>query len=368
MTLDRVFGAFRADRNSLRRMIVLSLLLHLAVLILSSLLPTARPPKAALSPNYMVDLVSSLDTGMKGQQDSRFGGPAKEPVEMPTAAGKAAPGRLEAPLPKPVRSVKEAKRPDLSAARAAEKNPKRVEAASRIPPKPIRAEKVKAQGPAKGDAIEKILARADSTRKAAPVPRPEKAGGATQADAIGEILKGADSPRRSPLKTVPQGAAKGSEASSGSAIDAIRKRVEAAEQRERAVLASSGGARGAGMAAGSGVAGITAGGSPSGTGGNAAFNARMYAYYRLIWARIKKQWTISPGLLPRENIGAVIHVRVLRNGDVEEIRFEKRSGNRYFDESALRAVRKASPFPPLPEGTGEGEVEMGIRFHASELR
>ncbi len=362
MTLDRLFGAFLADRDSLPRMIVLSLLLHLAALILSSLLYTARPPKATLPPDYMVDLVSSLDADMKGQRESLSGGPAKEPVEMPTAAGKDAPGRMEAPLPKPMRRVEEAKRPDLSTAKVIEKNPKRVEAASPIPPKPIRTEKGKAPGPAKRDPIEKILARADSTRKAAPVPRK------TQSDAIGEILKGADSPRHSSPPPAHQGAAKGAEASSGNAIEAIRKRVEADEQRERAGLALSGGARGAGLAAGSGVTGITAGGSPSGAGGNAAFNARMYAYYRLIWARIKKQWTISPGLLPRENIGAVIHVRVLRNGDVEGISFEKRSGNRYFDESALRAVRKASPFPPLPEGTGDGEVEMGIRFHASELR
>jgi TonB family protein len=64
----------------------------------------------------------------------------------------------------------------------------------------------------------------------------------------------------------------------------------------------------------------------------------------------------------------VIDVTILRNGAVTEVNFEKRSGNRFFDESALKAIRKASPFPPLPAWVGEASLGVGIRFHSSELR
>ena len=91
--------------------------------------------------------------------------------------------------------------------------------------------------------------------------------------------------------------------------------------------------------------------------------ARRYAALvsQLVWS----QWAF-----PRDNLlpvgsEAVVHVTVLANGTVARMDFEKRSGNRYFDESALKAIRKASPFPALPAEIGGGRLEVGIRFHPS---
>lgn len=101
--------------------------------------------------------------------------------------------------------------------------------------------------------------------------------------------------------------------------------------------------------------------------GDGEINARMHSYYALIWSRIKGSWTfISPS--PGEVLEAVIDVTILRSGAVSEVNFEKRSGNRYFDESAMKAIRKASPFPPLPMGIGDTSIQVGIRFHSSELK
>jgi len=333
MTFDRAFGASRPDRDFLRRMIILSLLLHILALSLSSLIPKTSAPKATSLPSYTVNLVSQADIGIKGgPRESTSGRIEKEPVELPTATGKVSSDRVALPSSKPVQEVKTVKIPDKPAEKVVEKIQKRV--AAPLPSKPdVKKEKVKAPD------VKKV-------------------------DAIGEIIKRVDSTPKMPSKPVAKGeAGRGSEASLGKAIDEIRKRVDYADQKQRS---AGGSAKGAG--AGGGVSGMAAGGGPSGTAANTELNARMYAYYRVIWARIKKQWTMSPGLMPRQNIGAIIHVRILRNGAVEGISYEKRSGNTYFDESALRAVRKASPFPPLPEGMGEEGVEMGIRFHAAELR
>lgn len=105
-----------------------------------------------------------------------------------------------------------------------------------------------------------------------------------------------------------------------------------------------------------------------GRSGDGEMNARMHPYYALIWSRIKGSWALPQSLLPGEVLEAVIDVTILRSGAVAEVYFEKRSGNAYFDESAMRAIRKASPFPPLPAVTGETSIQVGIRFHSSELK
>ncbi len=107
-------------------------------------------------------------------------------------------------------------------------------------------------------------------------------------------------------------------------------------------------------------------GSDSQPGGG-EMNDRMNTYYALIWSRIKGSWAfISPS--PGEVLEAVIDVTILRSGAVTEVNYEKRSGNRFFDESAMKAIRKASPFPPLPMAVGETSIQVGIRFHSSELK
>ncbi|MEN6319119.1 MAG: energy transducer TonB [Syntrophaceae bacterium] len=98
------------------------------------------------------------------------------------------------------------------------------------------------------------------------------------------------------------------------------------------------------------------------------YNAKINAYYTVIWSRIRGKWILPQGILPRDNIYAVIQARILKNGTVTELNFEKYSGNRYFDESAMKAIKKASPFPPLPGSIRENSIEVGIRFHSSEFR
>jgi TonB family protein len=96
--------------------------------------------------------------------------------------------------------------------------------------------------------------------------------------------------------------------------------------------------------------------------------AKVHEYYALIWSRIKGQWALPQGILPRENIEAVIQAQILRNGTIANVSFEKRSGHRYFDESALKAIKKASPFPPFPAWMRDSSIEIGIRFHSAEFR
>ena len=67
-------------------------------------------------------------------------------------------------------------------------------------------------------------------------------------------------------------------------------------------------------------------------------------------------------------IGALsIPIILLIIGGNIYFQFEKKSGNPQLDESALRAIKKANPLPPLPPGIEEEKFDLGIRFKPSDL-
>ena len=107
---------------------------------------------------------------------------------------------------------------------------------------------------------------------------------------------------------------------------------------------------------------------PASPTSSAENQSRTNDYNRFIWSKIKKNWTLPATLMPKNNVETIIEVRIAQSGALEYIGFEKRSGNSYFDESALRAVKKSVPFPPLAGWVNSRSIEIGIRFHSAELR
>jgi colicin import membrane protein len=101
---------------------------------------------------------------------------------------------------------------------------------------------------------------------------------------------------------------------------------------------------------------------------SAEVNERLADYYTVIWSRIKSQWTLPGGLNPKDNIEAIVQLRIMRNGAITGISFEKKSGLAYFDNSVLKALKKADPLPPLPPWYRENGLDLGIRFLSSDLR
>jgi colicin import membrane protein len=94
---------------------------------------------------------------------------------------------------------------------------------------------------------------------------------------------------------------------------------------------------------------------------------RNKIYYTMIWGKIKGNWILPEGLIGREDgLEAVLSFKIRRDGDVEHIKFERSSGNIYFDKSVLRAIEKASPLPSLPEQHKGEYLDVGVRFHQSE--
>ena len=166
------------------------------------------------------------------------------------------------------------------------------------------------------------------------------------------------------------------------ALDKIQKRVAGREELEKgsttspsqgSIVSSSRSSTGSGPGVGTGTGsgtGTGTGGSPTGSpwgspsGGSSALQSKLDEYYSTIWERIKKEWTL-PGDLTKgkAELETIIIIVIERDGKIQKSWFEKRSGNALYDQSAMRAIKKADPLPPIPKEFSDNTFEIGIRFY-----
>jgi colicin import membrane protein len=86
-------------------------------------------------------------------------------------------------------------------------------------------------------------------------------------------------------------------------------------------------------------------------------------YNSLVESKIKEAWTIPENLIKETvDLETIIVIIIDQNGRVQKWWFEKKSGNATYDQSAIRAIKKAEPLPPIPKELGKEKFEFGIRF------
>jgi len=108
----------------------------------------------------------------------------------------------------------------------------------------------------------------------------------------------------------------------------------------------------------------------AGTGGASSgfMSIKHKMYYNLIWQRIRSAWVLPEGALGgKKDLETIIAIRIGKDGRIEDIQFEKKSGHPQLDESALRAIKKANPLPPLPPGFEGDKFDVGVRFTPSDI-
>ncbi len=135
-----------------------------------------------------------------------------------------------------------------------------------------------------------------------------------------------------------------------SAIDRIRRNVESTRPAGEEQVSEMG----------------RQGGRPGGMGASSDI---MDVYNAEIAYRISRNWAFSKQLADgRTDLEAVILLKILRSGDIRDIRFEKKSGNDYLDESAMRAVQKSKPLPVLPKAYIGPYYTVGFIFDEKGLK
>jgi colicin import membrane protein len=92
--------------------------------------------------------------------------------------------------------------------------------------------------------------------------------------------------------------------------------------------------------------------------------------YRLeIAYAVQKNWAFAEQLRSGgKQLVASIVFKVMKDGEVTDLFFTDRSGNRYLDDSAYKAIVKSSPVKPHPKGLARPYIEMGLRFTPEGVR
>ena len=148
------------------------------------------------------------------------------------------------------------------------------------------------------------------------------------------------------------------------AIDKIEKRVEESrpDQISRAIARLRDRVKGDGTADSKKPQAETGSRMPEGTGSKRVLE--LVDLYRIeIAYQIQKNWAFSEQLAGgRTDLVAELAFTVMPNGEIKDIWFDKRSGNRYLDDSAKKAIMKSNPVRPHPTGVRKPYVNVGLRF------
>jgi TolA protein len=95
---------------------------------------------------------------------------------------------------------------------------------------------------------------------------------------------------------------------------------------------------------------ITKGGEPGEGGGGSVRGLEFILYTQQLQRRVQESWIVTekrPGLI------AEVSFRIQADGEVQDVELMKSSGDVAFDQSVLRAIRKAAPFPSPPQAYAE---------------
>ena len=111
-------------------------------------------------------------------------------------------------------------------------------------------------------------------------------------------------------------------------------------------------------------------GIPGGSGMNSKKVLEVIDIYRVeIAFQVQKNWAFSGQLAGTSDLlQAYLVFKVMPNGEIRDIFFTDRSGNKHLDDSAYKAIAKSNPVDPHPTGVSEPYVEVGLRFTPEGVR
>jgi protein TonB len=84
-------------------------------------------------------------------------------------------------------------------------------------------------------------------------------------------------------------------------------------------------------------------------------------YLSIIQRKVTEKW-VQPSRGIEPSLSVQVLFEIARDGQVTSYKVERSSGNQWYDQSALRAVIEANPFPQLPEGFAGQSLRVHLGF------
>ena len=235
--------------------------------------------------------------------------------------------------------------------------------ASRVFITPVYTVDLVAQGPRPGPAP---IAEAVKEEPAPPVPLAKAALKAEPLKVSPEAIKVKEKPSVDDTikKLEKKVERRKDEALVASTIDDLKKKMEAERQSRDArvsKLREEIGSRAASPKAAPALKPQTSAPQNPASGASKVDLEKKYpAYFGVIKSYVDENWQYPIGV--NDSIEIIVSVKIARTGKLLDVSVEKSSGDKAFDASLLKAVKKAAPFPPLPVDMEGSFLETGLRF------
>jgi colicin import membrane protein len=299
-------------------------LLHVICMWAVFVFATMTVPKAPLYPSYTVELVGGEKLG--------GGGAEVEP----------APKRKSVPEPKPAPEVKETKKRESKklkeeSAKLAKANKQKEEMEALALAKAKKEEEER-------QALALVKAkREEEERQAALAKKKEEEEKQRRAEEEAQAQKVREKLKELREKRIDE------------ALAEAKRRSEAERQRQQKAPATGTVASGKIGAAAPGV---------GGTGGGIYKGIEFVRYYNEMRQRIKDSWT---WVGKRIDLEVTVRFGIQGNGEITGLKLVRGSSDPSYDDSVLRAVRKASPLSPPPDSYRKDFMDVELTFRPKDL-
>jgi len=98
-----------------------------------------------------------------------------------------------------------------------------------------------------------------------------------------------------------------------------------------------------------------------GSGGTPGNYTAIQIFQAEVSVRMKNNWVFSEKLAGEtKGLESRLVIKILSDGTITDVWFEKRSGNSYLDNSAYKTVMKSNPLPPLPDNMPYYHLVLGF--------
>lgn len=352
----RVYDDPQEDHR-LRKMILISAGLHVIVIlwvvVSMSLSPSPQPRAVA----YTVELVSpaSLGTNLPGggKKEVRIGAESAGSLKpLPQVAKKEEP-KLSLPIPKKeTGKIPETVKPKEKPLNKAE--PKKGEPQAELPkvakaeePRP-EAKKIEAKPEPNKENFKKV-----EEKKSEPQKVETKSQKTEVKSEPVEIKPEKAEPKPEAAKPAVKAVEKNSEEKLAAAADVVPaeerdRQIATALERIKAQVQPKGNPEFTEEAKGTGP--VTKGGAPGEGGGGVARGIEFIMYTQQLQRQVQASWIVTE---KRPGLAASVSFKIQPDGDIQEVELTQSSGDGVFDQSVVRAIRKAAPFPPPPRSYSE---------------
>lgn len=91
-------------------------------------------------------------------------------------------------------------------------------------------------------------------------------------------------------------------------------------------------------------------------------------YLASIFNRLHQYWAPPEYLQQDPNLTSVVVITINPDGQVANMLFENKSGNRVFDQFVIKTIESAAPMPPIPPALKKKRFEIGLRFKPGSIQ